>query len=168
MKPVSNNYTAQQSAQIREAIRQGRAALARGTTPSSQLFASAFLRAGGLQYPGGDLDQATRRRMEGCIMAIVNRRWRGAPEPEPLQRMIDREVARIEDEYGRFQAMLQADLTGYRLVPPDGPVADRACCERFAALDLYGLGAGVVPPHEIVVLPPCCDGARWEPVHAPA
>lgn len=160
---MQNNYTPEQSAVIRKAIREGRLALATGER-APRVFASAFLRAGGLQRPGGTLDQETRRRIEGRIMAIINQRDSGDPEPAAMQRMIDREVTRIHDEYQRFQAMMQPNLAGYRL--RIGPAtADALACQRFAGVDIFGMGPGVIPPHEIVVLPPCCDGVHWEPLY---
>jgi hypothetical protein len=160
---MQKNYTPEQSAVIRNAIREGRVALAKGEQ-IPRVFASAFLRAGGLQCPGGSLDQETRRRMEGRIMAIINQRGSGEAEEDSIQIMIDREVARIHDEFERFQAMMQPNLTGYRL-KIDRSVIDPLACQQFAGMDLFGLGSGVITPHEIVVLPPCCDGAHWEPVY---
>ncbi len=158
-----NNFTPEQSAHIRAAIQAGRQALSIGER-SPGIFAAAFLRAGGLQLPGEELDPETRRRAEGRIMAIVNRRGSNQPEPKPIQAMIEREVARIHDEFDRFQTSVNPDLVGYRLrIGRD--VADPAACLRFTQVDLFGMGPGTIPPGEIVVLPPCCDGALWEPIY---
>ncbi|HEB94999.1 MAG TPA: hypothetical protein ENI96_01045 [Sedimenticola thiotaurini] len=160
---MNNSYSPDQSAQIRAAIEAGRRALSIGER-SPRVFAAAYLRAGGLQQPGGELDPETRRRVEGRIMAIINQRGGRSREPAPIQAMIEREVARIYDEFDRFQTSTHPDLTGYRLrIGRD--VADPAACHRFARIDLFGMGPGVIPPNEIVVLPPCCDGAVWEPVY---
>jgi len=160
---MRDNYTPEQIAIIRNAVREGRLALATGER-APRVFASAFLRAGGLQCPGRTLEREQRRRLEGRIMAIVNQRDSGEPEAAPAQAMIDREVTRIHDEYERFQAMMQPDLAGYRL-RIDPATSDPGACRRFAAMDIFGMGAGIIPPHEIVVLPPCCDGAHWEPLY---
>lgn len=160
---MGNSYSTEQSAVIRAAIQAGRNALANGER-APRVFASAYLRAGGLQQPGGELDQETRRRIEGRIMAIINQRGSNAPEAPEIQALIDREVGRIHDEFERFQASMHPELAGYRL-KLGATVADRQACRRFARIDIFGLGPGIIPPNEIVVLPPCCDGASWEPIY---
>jgi hypothetical protein len=60
--------------------------------------------------------------------------------------------------------MLLTQVVGYRLIIGK-TVSDLGCCERYAKLDVYGLGPGVIPPQAIVVLPPCCDGVHWEPIY---
>ena len=160
---MQENYTAQQIVVIQNAIRRGRRALMQ-RDDHPKIFASAFLRADGLQLPGEDLDRETRRRMEIYIMAAINKRL-GEIEEEPrISAAIHREVTRILGETERFQVMKNPELLGYQFVI-DNQVADNVRCRYFTRIDLFGLGPGVVPPHEVVVLPPCCDGIQWKPVY---
>lgn len=155
---MEKNYSTQQIEAIRAAIKAGRFALMNGE-PMARIFASAFFRADGLQIPGEELNPETRRRIESIIMVNLNGRDSVAGEERRVRATVSRELARIQDEMARFTTMQHPDLVGYRMVL-DG-VNDREQCQRYAAVDVFGLGAGVVPPHEIVVLPPCCDGIRW-------
>lgn len=160
---MQENYTAQQIVVIQNAIRKGRRALMK-RDDHPKIFASAFLRANGLQLPGEDLDEETRRRMEIYIMAAINERL-GEIEEEPrISAAIHREVTRIFGETERFQVMKNPELLGYQFVI-DGRVADNVRCKHFTRINLFGLGPGVVPPNEVVVLPPCCDGIQWKPVY---
>ena len=157
------NYTPQQIVVIQYAIKRGRQALMR-CDEHPRIFASAFIRAGGLQLPGNELDREIRRRMEIHIMTIINGRHSKIKEGLLILVAIHREVARIFGEVERFQAMKHPHLVGYHLVIDD-KVADHVLCKRYTSFDAFGLGPGVIPPHEIVVLPPCCDGIDWKPVY---
>jgi len=159
---MQKNYDTQQVATIRTAIEAGRRAMRHGE-PSARIFASAFFRAGGLQLPGEELARETRRRMESLIMVSLGGRSISMHEGPGIRAAISRELSRIHDEVGRFQAMQQPHLLGYRAVL-DG-VADADLCRRYTAVDAFGMGAGVVPAHEIVVLPPCCDNISWQPLY---
>ena len=160
---MHENYTTQQISVIQDAIRKGRQALMR-CDEHPRIFASAFIRAGGLNLPGNDLDRETRRRMEIHIMASINGRHRKIEEGPRIREAIHREVARIFGEFERFQVMKQPHLVGYHL-SIDDQVAEHVLCKRYTRFDAFGIGPGVVPPHEIVVLPPCCDGIHWKPVY---
>ena len=160
---MHENYTPLQITAIREAIRKGREALMRGGG-DPRLFASAFIRAGGLQQPGAELDRESRRRMEIHIMANLNGRHTEAGEAPGIRATIRRELARILGEVERFRAMKHPHLIGFRLrIDKRSPA--RTVCERYARLDAFGLGSGVVPPHEVVVLPPWCDSIHWQPLY---
>ncbi|MCB1859690.1 MAG: hypothetical protein KDI63_15560 [Gammaproteobacteria bacterium] len=160
---MENNYTPQQILSIRSAIREGRRALMQ-SDGHPRVFASAFIRAGGLQLPGAELDRETRLRLETHIMVNVNGRESGGDETPLHRALIDREVHRIFNEADLLRAMMNPGLVGFRLVV-DKTIPNWEFCERYAALDAFGLGPGVVPPHEILVLPPCCDRVRWEAVY---
>lgn len=160
---MRENYTPQQIVVIQAAIKRGRQALMR-CDEHPRIFASAFIRAGGLQLPGNKLDREIRRRMEIHIMTSINGRHSKIKEGPRIRAAIHREVARIFSEAERFQAMKHPHLVGYHLVIDD-QVADHVLCKRYTNFDAFGLGPGVVPPHEIVVLPPCCDGINWKPVY---
>ncbi len=160
---MEESYTPQQLTAIREAIREGRRALMQ-SDGHPRFFASAYIRAGGLQLPGGELDRETRLRLETHIMVAVNGRESGSEEEPAHRALVDREVARIYTEADLLRAMMNPGLVGFRLVIEEG-AANRPRCQRYAMLDAFGLGAGVVPPHEILVLPPWCDQIRWEPVY---
>lgn len=159
---MDNNYSTQQIDAIRRAIKAGRLALMHGE-PAMRTFASAFFRADGLQLPGEELNSETRRRIESIIMVSLNGRNSGAGEEPHIRAAVSRELARIQDEMARFRTMQHPHLIGYRMVLE--AVSDRQQCQRYACVDVFGLGAGVVPPHEIVVLPPCCDGIRWQALY---
>jgi len=160
---MHENYTPQQIAVIRDAIRKGRQALMR-CDENPKIFGSAFIRAGGLNLPGKELDSETRRRMEIHIMTNINGRHSKAKEGARIRAAIHREVARIFGEVERFQLMKNPHLVGYQLVIND-QVPDHVLCKRYTKFDAFGLGPGVIPPNEVVVLPPCCDGIRWKPVY---
>jgi len=160
---MQKNYTPQQIVAIRNAISRGRQALMQ-CDEHPRIFASAFIRAEGLQLPGEDLDRETRRRMEIHIMAAINERHGGIEEEPRISAAIHREVTRILSEAERFQVMKNPQLVGYHLVIDD-QVADKVRCKHFTNIDVFGLGPGVVPPHEVVVLPPCCDGIQWKLVY---
>ena len=160
---MPDTYTTPQIDAIRQALKSGRHAMMQ-SGESPRLFASAYIRAGGLQLPGGTLDPETLRRVESRIMVAVNGQRTEASESPAIEAMIAREIERIRGEVERFQLMMHPTLRGFRLEPADG-MGDRDACQRFLDLDAYGLGRGVVPAHEIVVLPPCCDGVRWIPLY---
>ena len=160
---MHENYTPQQIAVIRDAISKGRQALML-CDEHPKIFASTFIRAGGLHLPGNDLDRETRRRMEIHIMTNINGRHSKAKEGPRIRAAIHREVERIFGEVERFQLMKNPQLVGYQLVIND-QVPDHVLCKRYTTFDVFGLGPGVIPPHEVVVLPPCCDGIRWKPVY---
>ena len=162
-EPTHDSFSIEQIAAIRDALKQGRQALAKGKV-NAQVFASAYIRAGGLQLPGETLDRDTRRRMESHVLATITGRVSGTKEQPRVGRAIQREVERILSEVECFKAMINPDLVGYRLVF-DEHSSYSTICKRYATLDAFGLGPGVIPPHEIVVLPPSCDGARWEAVY---
>ena len=160
---MQENYTPRQIAAIQNAIGRGRQSLMQ-CDEHPRIFANAFIRAEGLQLPGEDLDRETRRRMEIHIMAAINERHSEIEEEPRISAAIHREITRILGESERFQMMKNPYLVGYHLVIDD-QVADKCCCKYFTSIDVFGLGPGVVPPHEIVVLPPCCDGIQWKPVY---
>ena len=159
---MQQNFTTQQVAAIRVAVQAGRRALMNGEA-QARVFANAFFRAGGLQLPGSELDREARRRIESHIMVNLNGRDSGADEKPQIRAAVRREMNRIHDEVERFLAMQQPHLLGYRMI------LDRAAnlsdCRRYAVVDVFGLGPGIVPAHEIVILPPCCDGIRWQPLY---
>ncbi|MCB1760232.1 MAG: hypothetical protein KDI68_10705 [Gammaproteobacteria bacterium] len=160
---MSDHYSTQQTEAIRQAIRAGRHALMQnGESP--RMFAAAYIRAGGLQLPGGTLPSDTRRRVESRIMVAVGGRSSDSRESAAIEALIAREIARILGEVQRFHLMMHPKLHGFRLEIPEH-ASQRKPCLRFLALDAYGLGPGVVPAHEIVVLPPCCDEVRWIPLY---
>ena len=161
--PIYDKYTPQQIAAIRSAIRKGRQALMEGER-HPRVFASAFIGAGGLHLPGEAMDRHTRLRMEIHILANINGRHCGADEEPRIYSAIRREVARIFSEYERFQVMMTPHLVGYQLIV-DEKGLNQAICKPYVKLDAFGLGPGVIPPHEVVVLPPCCVNIRWKPLY---
>lgn len=131
------------------------------------VFADAFIKAGGIQIPGiPAVDGGTLRRI-GSYVLMNLMEGSGAklkyPEPEWFFDTLVREINRAHSEAYWFGAAMHPDTAGFRLVMYDN-IVDMAGCKRFAECDNFGLGEGIFPKEEIVVLPACCDGAAFEVV----
>lgn len=162
---VAERYSARQVFIIREAIAAGRAAMAEyGAEPL--VFAGAFLDVDGAQVPGGELDAALRSRVNGQVLEALGGTPDGSAGPQWLHLLIGREVRRIRAEVEMFRARANPDVVGFRFRHAED-VAELAFCRSLAGHDLYGLGPGIIPRREIVVLPPGCDRVWWEPVCRP-
>lgn len=84
-------------------------------------------------------------------------------DPDWFFDAVVREINRAYSEAYWFGTAQHPDTAGFRIKMYHN-VADPGDCMRFAECDNFGLGAGVFPPDEIVVLPPYCDRAAFEAV----
>jgi hypothetical protein len=160
MSNISANFTSQQVAQIRRAVREGRRAVHAGGDSQALVFARVFLRYDGLQNPGELLDEETRRHLGAILLLAVQGRDRLPRIAPRLKPVLKREYRRVLAETFLASHFTNPDAEAFRLLPP--PDADSDCCRRFLSKDAFGLGPGVVPLEEVVVAPPCCDGVRYE------
>ncbi len=131
---------------------------------NAAVFAEAFIKAHGIQIPGRELDENTRQ----CLNEYVLKSLAGAPtfvhEPTWMIKLIGREIDRAHSEASQAALRDQDSVVGFNLAFSD-QVTDKVFCMRIASTDLYGLGKGIFPKDEIVVLPPGCDQVWWEVVH---
>ncbi len=156
------NYTPKQVFIIRNAIERGRQAMAPFDN-NATIFAKAFIEANGIQVPSDDIDESTRQRINGYVLKSLVGQTYFAHEPEWLIEVINREIDRIHAEVTQAIIRIQDQVTGLSFAFSN-EVADKEFCMKIASTDLYGLGAGIFPKDEIVVLPPGCDQTWWEAV----
>ena len=126
------------------------------------VFARAFTSHGGIQAPGGPLDADAARRIESLVLlGLQARRVPHEVHGALVRSVVEREWHRATEETFLVACMLAGDPSAYRLVAPAKGVG-QACCARFARVDAYGLGPGLVPVDKMLVPPPCCDGYTYE------
>ena len=122
-------------------------------------FAEAFIRSGGIQIPGRPWDPQSDHIGALLVMAL-----RGCESFECDDRdvlgVVERERTRAESETSLVRAYHDPRVTAYRVEAPMRGSAG-ARCRLYVARDMFGLGAGLVPLSEVVVLPPCCDAWRY-------
>jgi len=131
------------------------------------VFADTFFRHGGVQVPGMPfIDEGTLRRIGSYALAnlIEGKGPRiTLGETDWFFDAMVREMNRAYLEAYWFGAARHPDTVGFRLKIYDN-VADIAGCQSYSECDNFGLGAGIFPKDEIVILPPCCDQASFEVV----
>ncbi len=159
-----DQFTPRQVFLIREAIYEGRMAMADGGA-DAMVFAMAFLDAGGLQVPGRELSDAERVRIHGHILESLGGTPTFLSEAEWVVPVVTREIERAFMESDLAASREKDEVVGFRLKVSARDAKD-VFCRRITGADLYGLGAGVFPKEEIVVLPPHCESIHWEPVYA--
>lgn len=151
---------------IRSSVKAGRMEMKKSGI-SATIFAEVFIKSGGIQIPGmPDIEEAALRRIGSHVLAniIEGKGPRITPgEPDWFFNAVAREMNRAGSEAYWFSAAKHPNTAGFRLKICHN-VIDIDGCKRFVERDNFGLGAGVFPPDEIVVLPPCCDGAYFEVV----
>lgn len=155
-------FTIEQRASIRRGIMAGRRDMKKRGS-SALVFANAFVKARGVEVPGLQVDDGTKNRIGSYILLHVSNGSSISlkyPEPEWFFDCVAREVNRAHSEAYWFSGMEHPDVVGYRMLIQDN-VADMEKCAKIVACDNYGMGSGVFPKHEIVVLPPCCDGTSF-------
>lgn len=159
-------WTENQITRIKSAVKAGRAAISKRNIDAF-VFADAFVKLGGIQVPGMPfIDEGTLRRIGSHVLAniIEGKGPRITPgEPDWFFDAMAREMNRSFSEAYWFSAAQHTDVVGFRLKIYEN-VADIEDCESFAKCDSFGLGAGIFPKDEIVILPTCCDRASFEVV----
>ena len=158
------NYTPKQIFTIRNAIESARQAM---TTfgNNAAVFAEAFITADGIQVPGKDIEESVRKRINDYILKSLAGEISFVHEPSWIIELISREIDRAHSEAAQATVRAQDNVAGFSLAFSEN-VTDKEFCLRIASADLYGLGEGVFPKDEIVVLPPGCDQTWWEVVPA--
>lgn len=159
---IDLGFTDRQRQLIKAAIISGRESMrALGIDPV--VFESAFIKAGGVQVPGMEVPVDIQKRIESSILlCMADRCGPRYPfdDPEWAFQTVSREINRALSEC--YQAGPQhPDVAGYRIVIPEN-TRNVEQCKAFAQTIDYGLGLGIYPPTEIVILPPCCDHAGLE------
>lgn len=160
------DYTPAQRNAIKEAIRKTRAVLEKygeGRLEPRD-FAQFFARYNGIHMPGRESDSSSSAEVAKGLMLGL----RKSPNfdhrlDDALRAAIRREVNRAHQEIYWLSGAKHPDAVGFRILVEDN-VDNRECCEQFAKGVDYGLGIGVFPKDEIVVLPVCCDRAYFEVV----
>lgn len=131
------------------------------------VFADTFFRHGGVQVPMMPfIDEGTLRRIGSYALAnlIEGKGPRiTLGETDWFFDAMVREMNRAYAEVYWFGSAQHPHTAGFRLKMYHN-VIDIDGCKRFVECDNFGLGDGIFPPDEIVVLPPCCDGAAFEVV----
>lgn len=157
-------FTLEQYGMIRRAVMAGRRALLnRGSDP--MIFAATFLDAGGFQVPGLTVDAVRLRGVgsfvlfaleAGSIDAAEIRRaytWAG----DEVARAVLREVTRAHLEAVWYVIGRRDDVEGFKVIVSGARSPD--ACAGIMQCDSFGMGEGCYPKHEIMILPPCCDGS---------
>ncbi len=159
------NYTPKQTFIIRNAIESGRQAMAQFGTHAS-VFAEAFIEANGIQVPGQEIDEGTRQYINDYVLKSLAGQASFIHEASWLVEITSREIDRVHSEVTQAIIRIQEQVTGFSFAFSHD-VTDKEFCQKVASTDLYGLGAGIFPKDEIVVLPPGCDQSWWEVVQLP-
>lgn len=150
-------YTTEQLNTIRSAIAEARAALRACGRYDPLEFARVYVAHDGVQIPGEPPDSPARLRLaEALLLALEH--GRDAAGDAALAH----ELERARNEARWAEAEESEEIVGFRLELPPAALLERACRE-ILKLD-RGLGAGVFPKTQVVVLPPGCSGARFVPV----
>lgn len=150
-------YTAEQIERIRAAVAEARAALrARGRYDLLE-FARVYVAQEGVQIPGEPADVSARGRLAEALLAALAEGRDAAGDPA-----LAHELERVRNEVRWAEIGEADDVVGFRLELPPAALLERPC-RAFLKLD-RGLGAGVFPKTQVVVLPPGCGGARFVPV----
>ena len=157
------NYTPKQIFIIRNAIEKGRNAMAIFGN-NAETFAKAFIAADGIQVPGEQLDKAVQKRINDYVLKSLTGKLPFINEPSWVIDIIGREVDRVQSEVTQAILRAQNHVAGFSFAFSEN-VTDKEFCSRIASTDLYGLGPGIFPKDEIVVLPPGCDQIWWEAVN---
>lgn len=157
-------YTTAQAFIIRDALAHARQAIEQQGL-SALVFANAFLEANGLQQPAAELSKLQYQTLAGHILEALGGTpcysQRDAWEIE----LIERECQRIQLELKLAHYRQHSDFLGFRLRFSTHS-QDQDFCQRVASYDLYGMGPGVFPAYEIVVLQPGCNDCDWEAIAA--
>ena len=158
-----DNFTPIQILTIRQAVQAGRDAMAI-LGNHSLIFAKAFLEADGLQAPGRVLDNETRQQLGRDVIALLGGQPVCLDDEDEFQNIVLREMNRAQTEARLADYRNQTSVLGFAVNFPDENER-HPFCNHVVSIDLYGLGNGVFPKNEIVVLPPDCDQGWWEVVY---
>lgn len=154
-------YTPVQIERVRLGIRAGREAMKkRGAY--LMVFADAFAKAGGMQVPGRENIPEEHLRVLGSIVLMWTEKtdydlvktWRWISDD--MVSALHREINRAHQEVGMFNASSHPDAYGWRFGYSENS-ADPEACKRLAECDNFGLGQGVFPLDEPLVLQPMYD-----------
>lgn len=165
-RPSAPEFTPRQIAAIKQAVQAGRRLCADSPAFVALDFWLGFHQAGGVQVPGREASAQEQR----TVIEHVTRRL-AQPDRAPSTRgirddvafTIVREAKRAEQEVEMLgMEALATELVGHRLLLLERH-ASNPLCQALAHKD-HGLGPGVIPPGMVVVLPACCDGARFDPL----
>lgn len=154
-------FTAAQVVAIRRAVFAGRAALRTRGLYHPVWFAEAFIQGGGIQIPGAPHD-SRRVRIAAYLIRTLRGDRRIRSNDVAVLRALRRERDRALNETRVTGVRGHAGIKAYRICLPRQGGEGQRCCRQFVERDMFGLGRGRVPLTEVVVLPPCCDGWRYE------
>lgn len=163
-------FTQEQLAILRSAIAGGRAAMRDRPPPSPLVFIHAFLAANGMLVPGRQIRPdhlkvlggiVTSSLMGGEIDWAMFNNWHWIDDS--MKMAVIREVNRAFMEAGMESSRHHPDAYAFRLRWSDS-VEDRDAAERIAAGDPCGLGVGLFPLNDIMIMPVALDRAWFEVV----
>ena len=128
-----------------------------------EIFLEAFIKAGGIQVPGHEINKDDQQNIGDHALKSL----RGSPsfmsKPDYIRDTIRREMGRAYSETYIQTGIKTDDVIGYRLLA-DGTTNNNNQCTQLINKNLYGLGKGVYPKNEIIVLQPYCDRCYLEVV----
>lgn len=157
-------FTVEQHGAIRRAIMAGRKALSeRGPVPA--IFADAFLRAGGFHVPGLEVPRDRLRAVGSFVLLSLDSARIDADElrrgfswaGDEVARAVLRETLRAHVETIWHVLSRPDQVEGIQITVSSARSND--ACAKVMLCDNFGMGEGIYPKFEILVLPPCCDGS---------
>jgi len=155
-----------QRAAIRRAVLAGRAEVRMDRSDPNRFF-RAFAKNGGIHAPGREMRESERAavRSAGTEALAFGKRlsdYRNVLAADLID-VARRETNRANSEAYWAGAAGSPDVAGMRLILSPNQTPDEEVT-RLVTEDRHGMGPGVFPPDEVVVLPPSCDLASWEVV----
>jgi len=172
---LENNYaefTPSQKEVIKAAIFAGREHMKAMGEDNPIDFFSEFCRVGGIQVPGEDAPPEIIEHVKGYVMSALfnNTGARVSREDQFLHPIVAREINRAYQQANWVQAARHPDACGFHMEISSllrnrewNPLG-ASVAEKLVECDSFGLGPGIYPKDEAVVLQPCCDLAHFEVV----
>lgn len=161
-------FTQEQLAAIRGAIKAGRAAMRKRPPPSPLVFVRDFLAADGMQVPGREIRPEHLKVLGGIVTSSLVgggvdwpmfRNWRWIDDD--MQDAVIREVNRAFMESNMETSRQSSNAYAFRLRWSDS-VNNPVAAKRIAESDCCGLGAGLFPLNDVMILPVALDRAWFE------
>jgi len=152
------NFKAKQIEAIRDAVGKARRALREERRFDPLLFATVFVKEGGVQIPGRPEDTAGARMLGKRLLASLRGDDRRHDDAD-----LRRELDRVRGETAWVKAAMDDTVVGFRIAL--GPSAENNPLCTMLLRENHGLGVELVRKSEILVLQPPCDGTRFIPVH---
>lgn len=160
------DFSGAQCEAIRRAVLTARREVRMERADPSRFF-RAFAENGGIHAPGRGMRESERAAVRSAVTEVLAFGKRMSDYrsvlPGDLIDVARREMNRANSETNWAAAAGSPDVVGMKLTLSPNQVPD-AEATRLVTEDRHGLGPGVFPVDDVVVLPPSCDLAYWTAV----